>query len=139
MLIAKTEQELRVLLQHYGISATPQRLNIARLLFSAPRHVSADQLIGELQDVGQRVSKATVYNTLGLFSRLGLVREVIADPQRVFYDSNTAPHQRLCDVQTATLTDINEQDIDIRVLPELPGNLEIEAVEVIVKVRHRTV
>jgi len=128
-----------VLLQHYGISATPQRLNIARLLFSAPRHVSADQLIGELQESGQRVSKATVYNTLGLFSRLGLVREVLADPQRVFYDSNTAPHQHLYDIQTATLIDISDKDIDIKVLPDLPGNLEIEAVEVIVKVRQRAV
>lgn len=138
MIAYKTQQELRTLLQRHAISATPQRLKIARILFSADRHVSAEQLIGELRDSGQRVSKATVYNTLGLFSRLGLVREVIVDPGRVFYDSNTSAHQHLYDVQTATLTDIGNDDIDIRVLPDLPGNLEIEAIDVIVKVRQRS-
>ena len=137
MRIANTERELRELLLQHGISATPQRLNIARLLFSAPRHVSAEQLIGELQDSGQRASKATVYNTLGLFSKLGLVRQVIADPDRVFYDSNTTPHQHLYNARTGILTDIGKDDVDVRVLANLPGNLEVEAIDVIIRVRQQ--
>ncbi len=134
---AKTEQELRGLLQRHAISATPQRLNIARVLFCAPRHVSAEQLLGELRDAGQRVSKATVYNTLGLFSRRGLVREVIADPGRVFYDSNTTPHQHLYNTRTGTLTDIDPDEIDVRVLSNIPADTEVEAIDVIIRVRQQ--
>jgi len=134
---AKTQQELQDLLQHHGVSATSPRLKIASRLLCAPRHISAEQLIGELRDCGQQVSKATVYNTLGLFSKVGLVREVIADSDRKFYDSNTHPHQHLYDAQTATLTDINDSDIEIRVLPVLPAHMEIEAVDIVIRVRQR--
>lgn len=51
-------------------------------------------------------SKATVYNTLNLFRDRGLIREVIVDPKRVFYDPNTEPHQHLYSVDTGEITDI---------------------------------
>ena len=56
------------------------------------QHLSADQVLERLQAAGSKVSKATVYNTLRLFADRGLVREVMVDNTRLFYDSNTAPH-----------------------------------------------
>jgi len=131
----KSRPELQELLQRHGVGVTAQRLTIAGLLFAGPRHVSAEQLLVELRHCGQHVSKATVYNTLGLFSKVGLLREVIADPDRVFYDSNTSTHQHLYDPVSATLTDIQSADIDIRVLPQIPAGMEIEAIDIVVRLR----
>jgi Fur family iron response transcriptional regulator len=132
-----TQQELQELLQLHRIRATPQRLSIANVLFSGPRHMSAEQVIRKLRQAGYQASKATVYNTLGLFSKAGLVREVIADPGCVYYDSNTTPHQHLYNSQTATLTDISPQDINVQVMKELPEDMEVESIDVIVRVRKR--
>jgi Fur family iron response transcriptional regulator len=121
-----------------GITPTRQRVAIARLLLARAQHLSADQLIAQLRAAGCReVSKATVYNTLGLFARVGLVREVIADPSRVFYDSNTGDHHHIYDVDSGTLTDFEPGHVDLGALPRLPDGLEVAGVEVIVRVRRR--
>ncbi len=59
----------------HGVRPTAQRLQIALLVLDRPCHFSADQLLASLRKGGQRVSKATVYNTLNLFSRRGLIAE----------------------------------------------------------------
>ena len=137
MIADMTPQDLRELLQSHRINPTPQRLSIAQILFSGPRHLSAEQVIVELRQSGQQASKATVYNTLGLFSKLGLVREVIADPGWVFYDSNASAHQHVYDPQTETLSDISPDDINVQLLKELPEDTEVESIDVIVRVRQR--
>jgi len=132
-----TQENLCALFQRHGISPTPQRLSIAGILFSGPRHLSADQVIGELKLAGKKASKATVYNTLGLFSKVGLVREVIVDPGCVFYDSNTTPHQHIYDCDEASLSDISPEDINVQLLKELPDDVLVESIDVIVRVRQR--
>ncbi len=132
-----TEENFPELLQRHGISVTPQRLSIAQILFSGPRHLSADQVIGELKQAGKKASKATVYNTLGLFSKAGLVREVIVDPGCVFYDSNTTPHQHLYDCEQAELSDISPEEINVELLKDLPGNVQVESIDVIIRFRKR--
>ncbi|HAJ91139.1 MAG TPA: transcriptional repressor, partial [Gammaproteobacteria bacterium] len=88
------------MLRNHGILPTQQRLMIARVLFDHVRHYSADQVMTSVNDGRDRVSKATVYNTLGLFARNGLVREIIVDPTRVFYDPNTTNHHHFYNVDT---------------------------------------
>ena len=63
-------------------------------------------------------SKATVYNTLGLFAKKGLVREVIVDPSKIFYDSNVSRHFHFFNTDTGMLTDIPVDAIHIDKLPE---------------------
>jgi len=118
-----------------GITPTQQRLEIARNLLGREQHVSAEDLLARVNAGGVRVSKATVYNTLKLLAERGLVREVIVDPSRVFYDSNTRPHHHFYDVSTGTLMDIGEDEVEFRRLPEPPEGAEMEGVEVIVRVR----
>ena len=84
---------------------------------------------------GRRVSKATVYNTLGLLADKGVVREVIADPDRIFYDPNTKPHHHFFDVATGQLTDISADQIQVTGLPALPVGAQLEGVDVIVRLR----
>lgn len=126
---------LEELLRKRGITPTQQRIKIASLLLARPQHLSAEQLLVLVNRGKSAVSKATVYNTLGLFARKGLVREVIVDPTKVFYDSNTSHHHHFYHVDSGILMDIDEGQIDIGKLPELPECAVIDGVDVIVRLR----
>jgi Fur family iron response transcriptional regulator len=123
------------LLREHGITPTSQRLDIAQILFARHEHLSAEDVFNLANGGAARVSKATVYNTLGLFAERGLIREVIADPTRIFYDPNTSPHHHLYDESTGTLTDIPAAQVQISGLPALPEGMRMEGVDVIVRVR----
>jgi Fur family iron response transcriptional regulator len=99
--------------------------------------MSAEQVLLEVNQGQALVSKATVYNTLGLFARKGLVREVIVDPSKVFYDSNVSAHQHYFNVDTGELTDIPGHTMSMPGLPTPPVGTEAVAVDVIVRVRNK--
>jgi Fur family iron response transcriptional regulator len=126
------------LLSAHDITPTVQRVELGLLLFSRHQHLTADQLL-ELANKGGRtpVSKATVYNTLGLFAGKGLVREVIMDPNRVVYDTNPTPHHHFYHVDTGQLEDIDSAKVTIDTLPELPSGTTVEGVELIIRVRNQ--
>ena len=121
-----------------GVNPTQQRVEIAQVLFSQPQHVSADQVLALVNKQRAIVSKATVYNTLGLFAQKGLVREVIVDPTKVFYDPTTSPHHHFYNVDTGELMDVEQSSISLGELPPLPDGTEAEAVDVVIRVRNST-
>jgi Fur family transcriptional regulator, iron response regulator len=125
-------------LEKHGVIATAQRLEIAEVLFRRPQHLSAEQIMSTVnRGDSAKVSKATVYNTLKLFSAKGLVREVIVDPERVFYDSTTGSHHHIYNVDSGELQDIPAKDVEFAKLPELPEGMQADGVEVIMRVRRR--
>jgi Fur family iron response transcriptional regulator len=124
-------------LRDHGVKPTPQRMEIGMLLLASPTHMSAEQIIGDLRERGSRISKATVYNTLNLFSRHGIAREVAVDPNRLVYDSTTEPHHHFYNIDTGELTDIGQSEIEVRRLPDLPPGTEAQEVEVIVRLRNK--
>ncbi|MBE9516208.1 MAG: transcriptional repressor [Proteobacteria bacterium] len=134
-------QDIREKLEAHGVLPTAQRIDIARLLFTERRHYTAEDIYNRVNaEAGvngnrKRASKATIYNTLGLFTDKGLVKEVIADPSRVFYDSFTGAHYHLYNTLTGELSDIEHGTLEISGLPELPEGAELEGVEVIVRYR----
>src|SRR5688572_3210979 len=132
-----TRDQLVDVLRDHGISPTHQRLEIAYALFSRGEHLSAEQVLAEVNDRHSATSKATVYNTLKLFLEKRLIREVIADPSRAFYDPNTEPHHHFYNVDTGELTDIDGAGIEVHGLPVLPEGMETEGVDIIVRVRSR--
>ena len=136
VLTSERERAARTL-EDRGITPTPQRVEIARILLARPQHLSAEQVLAALKQGDLSVSKATVYNTLGLFAEKGLVREVIVDPSKVFYDSNCSDHHHFYDVDSCTLTDIDARDIDVGGLPDVPEGKVVDRVDVIVRVRSR--
>jgi len=124
-------------LNSHGISPTHQRVEIAQVLFSKAQHVSAEQVL-TLVNKGKTVSsKATIYNTLGLFARKGLLREVIIDPNKVFYDTNTTAHYHFYNEDTGTLEDIDTNSLNISKLPEPPDGTRTETVDVIIRLKNR--
>ena len=81
--------------------------------------------------------EATVYNTLNLFLEKKLIREVIVDPSKVFYDPNTQPHHHIYNVDTGELADIDAAPIEVHGLPALPEGVVTEGVDIIVRVSSR--
>lgn len=118
-----------------GVRPTLQRVQIGMLVLDQPCHFSADQLLARLRRGGQRVAKATVYNTLSLFSRRGLIREIAVDPTRLMYDSTTTPHHHFYNAETGELTDIDPAELQVSRLPALPSATEAESVEILIRIR----
>ena len=129
------KDEIEALLRQYGISPTPQRMEIAQILFARPQHLSAEQVLHLVNGEKAAASKATVYNTLGLFARKGLIREVIVDPTKVFYDPTTVPHHHFYNVDTGILMDIPADAVALGALPALPPGTVAEGVDVIIRLR----
>ena len=132
-----SREQIVALLESHGITPTQQRVEIAAILLARPQHLSAEEVLNLVKQGETPISKATVYNSLGLFAEKGLVREVIVDPTKVVYDSNTDAHHHLYDVRTGALTDIDAKEITIGRLPRLPDDMSVEGVDVIVRVRSR--
>ena len=130
-----TRDTLAEVLRRHGINPTHQRIEIAHALFSRHEHLSADQVLALVNEGQPETSRATVYNTLNLFVEKGLIREVIVDPNRVFYDPNTVPHYHLYDVRTGRLTDIDAGGIQVSGLPLLPEGVVAEGMDIILRVR----
>ncbi len=130
-----TGETLAAHLGTHGVTPTSQRLKIAEVLFRKPQHLSAEQILAAVNRQPPRVSKATVYNTLRLFSDKGLVREVIVDPARVFYDPTTGSHHHFYNADTGELVDIAPEQVSFAQLPELPPGTQQDGIEVIVRVR----
>lgn len=91
----KSRADVVGMLRESGITPTHQRIRIGEVLFSCKQHLSAEEVLVAVNQNDDEVSKATVYNTLGVFAQHGLIREVIVDPSKVFYDSNLSKHHHL--------------------------------------------
>ena len=130
-----TRDDMAGLLREHDINPTHQRIEIAYALFSRQEHLSADQIMAVVNDRHSETSKATVYNTLNLFKQHKLVREVIVDPSKVFYDPNTGPHHHFYNLQSGELIDIDASDVQIQGLPALPSGMVTEGVDVIIRIR----
>jgi Fur family iron response transcriptional regulator len=124
-------------LKSSGVSPTSQRVEIAQVLFARPQHLSAEQVLKMVNEENDsKASKATIYNTLGLFAKKGLIKEVIVDPSKVFYDSTVSEHFHFFNIDTGELTDIPDGAINIDHIPELPEGTVSTGVEVIVRIKN---
>jgi len=125
-------------LRQYGIFPTGQRLAIAQALLIRHQHVTADQLFGMLRENGEKVSKATVYNTLNLFADKGLIREILVDPAHVYFDSNNTPHHHFYNVDEGVLFDSGSPLCELLPSIRLPQGTVLDEVNVVIKIRNCT-
>ena len=122
-------------LRAVGLRPTRQRIALARLLFDGgDRHVTAEQLHGEALGAAIRVSLATVYNSLHQFTDAGLLREVVVEPGRSYFDTNVDDHHHFFWETSGELQDIPGAGVVVSGLPAPPAGSEIRRVEVIVRV-----
>ena len=118
-----------------GLRPTRQRLSLARLLFDErDRHITAEQLHGEALNADVRVSLATVYNTLHQFTQAGLLREVVVEPGRSYFDTNIDDHHHFYHEASGELEDIPGDRVVLRDLPSAPTGKQISRIDVIIRV-----
>jgi Fur family transcriptional regulator, iron response regulator len=118
-----------------GIQPTSQRQKIAGILLSARQHLTADQILARLRQSGERVSKATMYNTLNLFAARGVIRQLAVDGDRAWFDSNTEPHYHFQDIDTGTLIDVHPDAVRFAELPAPPEGMAYAGIELFIRLR----
>ena len=120
-----------------GLRPTRQRIALARLLFGGTqaRHVTAEQLHGEAKAADMPVSLATVYNALNQFTKAGLLREVVVEPGRSYFDTNVIDHHHFYFEDSGELRDIPAEDVELARQPTPPAGTRIDRVEVVIRVR----
>ncbi len=120
-------------LRNAGLRPTRQRLALAKLLFeNGNRHITAEDLHSEAR--GASVSLATVYNTLHQFTQTGLLREVVVESGRAYFDTNTSQHSHFFFEKSGRLLDIPADAIEISELPPAPDGAEITGIDVTVRI-----
>ena len=132
-----TSNDIIELLRDAGLRPTRQRLSLAWQLFSGrDRHVTAEQLHSESLGQGVSVSLATVYNTLHQFTTAGLLRELVVDSGRSYFDTNISAHHHLYFEDSGKLRDVSGDNIAIGELPALPEGAEISRIDIIIRVKN---
>lgn len=124
-------------LTEHGILPTSQRLEVAEILLKKPQHMSVEQISARLQASGSKVSKATVYNTLNIFVERGLVRELSVDPDRRLFDSTTHAHHHFYNIDTGEVSDIDDAQLSLSKMPDLPQGTESDSVEILIRVKNQ--
>ncbi|MDC0196777.1 transcriptional repressor [Gammaproteobacteria bacterium] len=124
-------------LRSAGLRPTRQRLALTKLLFDGKdRHVTAEMLHGEALAAGVSVSLATVYNSLHQLNKAGLLREIVVEVGRSYFDTNILPHHHIFNEDTRELTDIAANQIHLTGLPEIADGQEINRIDVILRVNN---
>ena len=119
-----------------GLRPTRQRVELAQLLLrQGDRHLTAEGLHDEAAEMGVKVSLATVYNTLHQFTQAGLLRQVVVDAARTYFDTNIGDHQHFFCQDEGTLIDIPGRAIAVAGVPTPPKGMQIDRVDVVIRVR----
>lgn len=134
-MLTSSATALQQRLRSAGILPTLQRMAVASVLLTRPVHLTAEQVLRAARGHLPSLSRATVYAVLQLFSRHGLIKELPVEGAAVVYDSNTAAHHHLYDVDTGEVADLPEQALQVLGLPAALGKMTLAGVDVIVRVR----
>ena len=122
-----------------GLRPTRQRIALAALLIGDGnnRHVTAESLNTSTVEAGEKVSLATVYNTLRAFCDAGLMQEVTVDGSKSYFDTRTDDHPHFYWEDDNKLTDAPAEQLQIRRLPDAPDGMEVAKVDVVIRLRRR--
>ena len=120
-----------------GLRPTRQRLSLAGLLVGdgLDRHVTAESLYAAVQKSGEKVSLATVYNTLRAFCEAGLLREIMVDGAKSYFDTNMSDHPHFFWEDSQELMDAPSGELEICRLPHAPEGAEVSKVDVVIRLR----
>ncbi|MBL4741162.1 MAG: transcriptional repressor [Sneathiella sp.] len=117
-----------------ALRPTRQRLALAELLFSnGNRHLTAEKLHSEVLHSGVKISLATIYNNLHQFTAAGLLREVVVDSSKSYFDTNVTPHHHFFHEDEGRLQDIESSELTVLGIPNLPAGTAISSIDVIVR------
>lgn len=133
-------QDYKALLRDAGLRPTRPRMALGWMLFSkGNRHVTAETLYEEAIAAKIPVSLATVYNTLNQFTEAGLLRQIGVDGARAYFDTNPSEHHHFFIQGDDELLDIPMSEPLLDRTPEPPEGFEIARVDVVVRLRRKSV
>ena len=132
--------QMKSKLREVGLRPTRTRIALGSILFGkGNRHVSAEMLFEEACQASGSVSLATVYNTLHQFTEVGLLRQVAIDSSKSYFDTNTTEHQHYYVEGGHELIDIPPINLVLGKAPEPPEGYEIVRIDVVVRLRRKTI
>ena len=124
-------------LRKSGLRPTNQRIKICEVLFNTDMtfHFTIKDLVEMIQEkANQKISLATVYNTVHAFEKKGYLKEIAINSSQTYFDTNTTDHHHFFDEKNKKLIDLNNEDIHpIIIKKTIPGK-KIKSVEVLVRV-----
>ena len=127
-------------LRESGLRPTKQRLKICEVLFSTEKtfHFTINDLSNIIEEkLNEKISLATVYNTVHAFKKKGYLKEISINSDKSYFDTNTKIHHHFFDNSTKELIDISQDQVEeIKIKTSLPGK-KITSVEVLVKVENK--
>ena len=120
-----------------NLRPTRQRLALATLLVGdgQNRHVTAESLYALTAACGEKVSLATVYNTLRAFCAAGLINEVVVDGARSYFDTRMDDHPHFYWEDSHSLTDAPADEVRITGLPAAPAGMQVSRVDVVIRLK----
>ena len=113
-------ETLQALTEH-GIQPSAQRVAVADYVLYTTDHPSAEQVWAEVKRSFPMLSRATVYNTLNLFTEKGLLRELVLAEGKVVFDPKLDPHHHFLDEETGEIVDVPWAALDVRRVHNLNG------------------
>ena len=123
-------------LRNSGLRPTKQRLKICEILFDKDKtfHFTVKDLSKIIsQKLGEKISLATVYNTVHAFEKKGYLKEISINSNQTYFDTNTSSHHHFFDEKEKKLIDLENKDLDpINIKKTIPGK-KIKSIEVLVK------
>ena len=130
----KARQEMARILSRHGIQPSAQRLALADFVLATTAHPSADTVFEEVRARIPMISRATVYNTLNLFVRQGLLKQLVLSEGKVVFDPNVERHHHFIDEGTGAIHDVPWHDLDVRRVDALRG-IEVTEYQVVLRGR----
>ena len=129
-------QEFTEKLRSASLRPTRQRVNICKTLFDKKNtfHFTIYDLYKIMLDKNEKVSLATVYNTVHALKKRGYLKEILINAGKIYFDTNTSNHHHFLDENTNTLLDLKESEIGkIKLKKKIPGK-KIKSIEVLIKI-----
>ena len=134
MMLMNNKEKLR----KAGLRPTKQRMIIANILLNGiNRHFTAENLQNEINSSGNSMSIATIYNCLKKFRNCGLIKQVESSKETAIFDTNIDQHHHFLDEETGELIDIENEEINLFKLPEIPKGYMNSGVEVLIKLKRQ--
>ena len=124
-------------LREIGLRPTKQRVKICELLFLREKtfHFTINDLVKKISnEMNEKISLATVYNTVHVFQKKGHLKEIAINSDKTYYDTNTSVHHHFYDEDTHELIDCDENDIGSINLKKKISGKKIKSLEVLIKI-----
>jgi Fe2+ or Zn2+ uptake regulation protein len=130
------KRDVLILLRKHGIQPSAQRIAVAEYVLDTLDHPSADQVWDRVRRRFPTLSRATVYNTLNLFVRKGLLRELVLAEGRVVFDPKVEPHHHFIDERTGRIHDVPWDAVRVSRIDSLRG-FDVREYQVVMRGRRQ--